>query len=331
MANVNMNRRDVLKTIGAGAAAAAIGTAMCAAEPPPAGKKAKPTGKLTLGIFTSVYAHLPLAEAVQRIKADGFGGVVLEGAFKDIRFDPWKPDWDVLKKITAALQKEDLRVAGLYGYYNVIDPDPARRQHGQARIELLIKEWKRFGSPIVSTETGSFNPQSEFEDDPKNHTPEGYAECRKAFETLVRAAEKTKAIIAIEPYWHNCIDSIERAERLFHDISSPSLKLTMDPCNFYRPEDLPKMKPMLEEMFKRLGPQIVIAHAKDVIANGKDTGLPAAGLGAMDYPTFLKLLAGLKKDLFLMIEHLNLDDVPRARDFVNDQMKKVLAAPPAGK
>ena len=331
MSNANLNRRELLKVIGTGAAVAAIGTSICAAEPAQVKKKRKPAGKLTLGIFTSVYSHLPLEEAVKRIKADGFGGVVLEGIFKDVRFDPWSPDFEVLKKMTDALQKENLAVAGLYGYYNVIDPDVQRRKRGQARIELLIKEWKRFGSPIVSTETGSFNPQSEFEDDPKNHTPEGYAECRKAFETLVRAAEKTKAIIAIEAYWHNCIDSIERAERLFHDISSPSLKLTMDPCNFYRPEDMSKITPVLEDMFKRIGPQTVIAHAKDVKQGPNGQELPAAGLGAMDYPTLMKLLVGLKKDLFVMIEHLGIDDVPRARDFVKGHMDRALAASAAGK
>lgn len=325
MTSSNLNRRELLKALGAGAAAATLGSPASAAEADlPPTTRPKPPGKLKLGVFTSVYSGLPLDEAAKRIKADGFTAVVNEGAFKDISFDPWKPDWADLKRITKALEREGLATAGLYGYYNVIDPDPARRQHGQARMDLLIKEWKRFGSPIISTETGSFNPQSEFADDEKNHTPEGYAACRKAFETLVRAAEKTGAIIAIEPYWHNCIDSIASAERLFHDIDSPSLKLTMDPCNFFRPEELPKMKPMLEEMFKRVGPQTVIAHAKDVTDAGKDTGLPAAGLGVLDYPTFLRLLAALGKDLHLMVEHLDLDGVPRARDFVKDQIKKTL-------
>jgi sugar phosphate isomerase/epimerase len=329
--STNLNRRDLLKAIGAGATAAAAGipAALAADDNPSA-----PSGhahKIKLAIFTSVYGHLPLDEAAKRIKADGFAGVVLDYAFKDVRFDPWAPDFDALKKITAALDREGLQVAGLYGYYNVIDPDAARRKRGEARIDLLIKNWKRFGSPVISTETGSFNPQSEFEDSEKNHTEEGYAECRRAFERLARAAEKTGAVIAIEAYWHNCIDSIDRADRLFRDIDSPSLKLTMDPCNFFRPEDLPKMKPMLEDMFKRLGPRTVIAHAKDVKQTPAGQELPAAGLGVLDYPTFLRLLAGLDKDLFLALEHLNLDDVPRARDYVKAQMQKALVVPDAGK
>jgi sugar phosphate isomerase/epimerase len=326
---MNLNRRELLKVLGAGvasAAAAAMGaTAVGAQEKNDrkrAGRKGK-KGNLKLGIFASVYEGLPLDEAVRKIKEDGFAGAVLNYGFKDVQFDPMKPDWDALKRMTAAFEKQDLQVAGLYGYYNVIDPDPARRKYGEDRIELLIKNWKRFGSPIISTETGSYNPKSEFLEDPKNFTEEGYKDCRAAFERLVREAEKNKAIIAIEPYWRNIIGTVERTERLFKDIPSESLMLTMDPCNYFRNQDLPKMRPMLNEMFTRFGGRTVIAHAKDVKANGDAQELPAAGLGVLDYPTYLRDLIGLGKDLFLVIEHLKIDDVKRARDYVRGQMAKV--------
>ena len=97
----------------------------------------------------------------------------------------------------------------------------------------------------------------------------------------------------------------------------------MDPCNYFRPEELPQMQPMLEDMFRRLGDRIVIAHAKDVKAAPSGTDLPAAGLGVLDYPLFLRLLAKLNRPLDLVIEHLTLPDVPRARDFVKGHLAKV--------
>ncbi len=108
---------------------------------------------------------------------------------------------------------------------------------------------------------------------------EGYQKCRAAIEKLVRQAEKCGAILSIEPYWQNVIDSIDRAERLFRDVDSPSLRLVMDPCNYYRKQDLPDTVPMLKEMFKRLGDKIIIAHAKDVKASANGTDLPASGKG----------------------------------------------------
>jgi sugar phosphate isomerase/epimerase len=103
----------------------------------------------------------------------------------------------------------------------------------------------------------------------------------------------------------------------------PGLKLVMDPCNYYRKDELSRMDPMLEEMFRRLGKKIVLAHAKDVKASVDGTDLPAAGRGVLDYPLFLRLLAGLNREINLIVEHLTLDDVPRARDYVLSQFDKI--------
>ena len=115
------------------------------------------------------------------------------------------------------------------------------------------QELEAAGLPNVSTETGTFNPKSDWVDSPENATEQGYLQCRSALEKLARMAEKAGAVVSIEPYWRNVIDSIDRTERLFREVNSPALKLVMDPCNYFRKEDLPRMKPMLEDMFRRLG------------------------------------------------------------------------------
>ena len=322
-----MTRRDVLKAVGAGAAALAT-QASLAAEPKADSKgkldvKAKVRKNLKLGIFTSVYSELPLEEAARRIKEDGFGGVVCDYSFKDVHFDPLAPDWKAAGKIRTTLEKNGIEVVGLFGYYNVVDPDAAKRKAGEAKMDMLITNWKRLGSPIVSTETGTFNTESQWKESPDNSTEKGYATCRQALQKHARTAEKAGAIVAIECYWRNVIDSAERAERLFREVKSPALKLTMDPCNFFRNEDLARMKPMLEDMFKRVGRETVIAHAKDVKASAKGPDLPAAGKGVLDYPLYLRLLSKLDKELWLVVEHLKIDDVARARDYVKAQIDRL--------
>jgi sugar phosphate isomerase/epimerase len=285
--------------------------------------RAKAKRNLKLAIFTGVYSRFPLEEAARRIKADGFSGVVLENNFADLHFDPFAPDWDVARKITEGLSRQGLKIVGLYGYYNVVDPDPAKRRRGEQRMELLINNWKRFECPNISTETGTFNPQSEWVESPENSTEKGFEQCRDALAKLARAAEKTGAIISIETYWRNVIDSASRAERVFREVNSPALKLVMDPCNFFRKEDLPRMKDLLEDIFRRVGRQTVLAHAKDVKGAADGTDLPAAGRGVLDYPLFLRLLAGLDRELYLAIEHLTFDDVARSRDYVLAQFEKI--------
>lgn len=309
------NRRDWLKLTGA----AALGLPLLAQAAPDLRARAKK--RLKLGVFMGVYAGLPLEEAARRIAADGFQGVVFQDGFADVKFDPWAPDWDKLRRITETLAKHKLKVVGLYGYYNVVDPDLARRQRGERRMQMFIENWKRFGCPIITTETGTFNEKSEWLESPENATEQGYQACRAALAALVKAAKRSGAVLTIETYWRNVIDSIQRTKRVMRDV--PGLKLTMDPCNYFRKEELPRMDPMLEEMFQKLGKQIVLAHAKDVKASADGTDLPAAGTGVLNYPLYLRLLAGLNRDLFLVIEHLTLPDVPRARDYVLSQFDKI--------
>ena len=310
-----LNRRRWLKLTGA----AAAGLPFVSHAAPDLRAKAKKN--LKLGVFTGVYAGLPLEEAARRIAADGFHGVVLEYGFADIGFDPWAPDLDKARQITRTLAKHNLKVAGLFAYYNVVDPNAARRQRGELRMRVLMENWKQLGSPVISTETGTLNEKSEWAESPENATEQGYQACRAALEKLAREAKQHGAILSIEPYWRNVIDTIARADRMLRDV--PGLKLVMDPCNYYRKEDLSQMDPMLEEMFRRLGKQIVLAHAKDVKAAAEGTDLPASGRGVLNYPLFLRLLAGLNRELFLIIEHLTLDDVPRARDYVLSQFDKI--------
>jgi sugar phosphate isomerase/epimerase len=267
---------------------------------------------------------MPVAEAAQRIRADGFHSAVLEYEFADVRFDPLAPDWNAASKITAAFASAQIRIAALFAYYNIVDPDAARRQRGEQRMRAVLTNWKRLGSPIVCTETGTLNEKSEWAESPENYTDAAYAKCRDVIADLAGHARTAGATLAIEVYWRNVIDSAARAEKLFHDVASPALQLVMDPCNYYRNSDLPNMAPMLRDIFRRVGSHTVIAHAKDVKATPTGQDLPAAGFGVMDYPVFLGLLARLDKPLDLIIEHLELDDVPRARDYVLAQFDKIV-------
>lgn len=284
--------------------------------------KSEARRNLKLAIFSSVYGQLPLETAAQRIKLDGFTGVLTDFVFADVRFDALSPDWEAARKITSSFERHGLKIAGIAAYYNVVDPDAERRKKGENRIRCYIENWKRLGSPIICTETGTLNAKSEWLESPENDTEAAYLECRSRIQSLVTAAQKTRAVVAIEAYWRNVISSVEKTARLFRDIKSPALGLVMDPCNYFRNQDLDKMQPMLEEVFRLVGSKTVLAHAKDVKYSLDGPDLPAAGLGVLDYPLYLKLLAGLNKPLYLALEHLGMEDVPRARDYVLKQFDR---------
>lgn len=308
-----ITRRHCLQLAGA----AAIGAWTASAEAKHLVAKAKKN--IRLGIFAHVYRQFPLEEATARIKAAGFRSVITDFNFADVRFDLAQPDWEAVKKVRASLDRQGLAVAGLYGYYNVVAPDSDTRRKGRERMECLLANWKQFGSPHVTTETGTYTSKTAQGDSAE----EGYQEVKRELTGLVKLAEKSGAVVNIEVSWTNVIGTIERAERLCREIPSPALKLTLDPANFFRPQDLPRMKPMLEEMFRRLGPQIVLAHAKDVRATGDKLEYPPAGQGTIDYVTFLGLLAQLERPIDLVLEYLKLEEVARTISFLQDTMEKL--------
>jgi len=310
-------RRDWLKAVGVGL----LGSQVWGAADDDLRAKAKKN--LILGIDAGVYGRLPVAEAARRIKEDGFSGVLTHFSFADGTFNPLKPDWAVGDKIRRSFEQHEIHVASLYGYYNVVDPDLARRKLGEARMEFFIANWKRLGCPVIATETGTFNRQSEWLDAPENFTEAAFVQCRDSLARLVRAAEKAGATIALEVYWRNVIGTIDRVTRLMREIDSPALKLVMDPANYFRNEDFPRMQTMLQEMIQRFGGKIALAHAKDVKAVPDGPEHPAAGKGSLDYPLFLRLLAQLDRKMDLLLEHVALDDVPRARDYVRTQFDKI--------
>lgn len=319
-----INRRSWLRAAGATLAASQLPWLVSpASAAEDTTLQAKARQNIRLGVHTGPYISLPLAEAARRIAEQGFTGVLTEYTFADVRFDPLAPDWQAAKKIVRTFEQHGIEIVASFGYVNIVDPIPERRQRGLARMACLIENWKRLGCVNVSTETGTFNTESDWIDAPENLTEEGYVQCRTALEQLARMAEKAGAVVSIEPYWRNVIDSIDRTERIFRDIQSPALRLVMDPCNYPRQEDLPRLRPMLEDLFQRLGDYIVVAHAKDVVASADGTDTPAAGHGVLDYPHYLGLLARLDRPLHLLLEHVTLDDVPRARDYVRDAFARV--------
>lgn len=312
-----MTRRDCLKIAGA----AALGGWTVSAEAKHLWTKARKNFRL--GIIAHAYQKFPLEEATARLKADGLRSVVTSFNFADVRFDLAKPDWDAVKKVRAALDRQGLAVAGLYGYYNMSASDLELRRKGRERMEFLLTHWKQFGSPHVTTETGRYTTNTDPSKAAKNTSEEGYQELKREVAGLVKLAEKTGAVVNIEVSWTNVIGTIDRAERLCREIASPALKLTLDPANFFRPQDLPRMKPMLEDMFRRLGPYVAMAHAKDVRAKGDKLEYPPAGQGQIDYLTFLSLLAQLDRPIDLVLEYLKLEQVPSTVGFLRGVMDKL--------
>ena len=106
--------------------------------------------------------------------------------------------------------------------------------------------------------------------------------------------------LAFEPEVSNVVDSARKGRLLLDTLRSPRLKVVMDGANIFHAGELAQMRAILEEAIDLLGPDIVLAHAKDLRHDG-EAGNLAAGTGRLDYPLYLSLLqrAGFTGPLIL--------------------------------
>ncbi len=199
--------------------------------------------------------------------------------------------------------KRGITVAGLGAPANMIDPDPAGRQHTVARLLKLIPACESLGTNVIATCSGSRNPESMWRDHPDNASPEAWADLRNTLEQVLPAAEAAGVVIAIEPEYNNIVKSPAKARRLIDEMASPALKVIMDAANIFGKDDLPRMTEILDEAFDLLGDHIAFAHGKD-LDHGGDAGHLAAGTGKLDYAHYVSLLCSLPFDVPVILHGL---------------------------
>lgn len=239
-----------------------------------------------------------------------------------------------------AFRRANLPICAISGYTNITHPDREERGRRVGALKEIIRNARDLGTPYVISETGTFNTESDWVHHARNETEEGYQEALDVIAELAQEAYDHGAVFLVENYVNNVIGSAPELLRLFAHLPHSGLGLLMDPTNYFDGTNIDDVDATLNTMFDALGDRIKIAHAKDckravdtsekhVEIEGPEANtfrgagaveLPAAGLGVLNYDLYVKRLARLHPNIPLIIEHLDEDDVPRAKKFVDDRL-----------
>ncbi len=295
---------------------------------------------LQVGIFTAYFPYT-LEETAKRIRTHGFNTVQLDLSFKDMDLSNENITSENCKKIRDTFRQYDLPICAVSGYTNLVHPDPDRRRQNIERLKQIIRHARELGTPYVISETGTFDPDSDWVHHPKNKTEDGYEICRDIIADLAQCAHKHGAIFCTETYVNNVIGSVEETLRIFADIPHPALGLLMDPTNYFEDHNIDDMDNVIGHIFDTLSDDIKIAHAKDVKRAASDQGvqladidageghalrgvgkieLPPPGLGSLNYDLYLQRLSRSHPNIPIIIEHLDEADVPRAKRFLDAKL-----------
>lgn len=298
---------------------------------------------MSVGIFTGYFPYT-LDETIQRIKGIGFTTVQLDTSFKDIVLRPGPTAPDDCRRVADAFRDANLPISCIAAYRNLTHPNPEIRRAHIDYVKFVLKHARLLGTPYVASEAGTFNEESDYIPDPKNETEEGYKECRAILADLAQYASDHGAVFLLETYVNNVIGTIERTDRIVHDLDSTGFGLLMDPTNYFETHNIDDIDGTLNAIFDApLVQYIKCAHAKDV-KRSTDAAekyatidaspahsfrgigaieMPAPGLGTLNYELYLKHLSARHPNLPLIIEHLEEADVPRAKRFIDERLKAI--------
>ncbi len=296
---------------------------------------------MQVGIFTGYFPYT-LEETAKRIRDIGFNTVQLDVSFKNMDLSTDSITKEKCNTIRDTFRRHNLPISGISGYTNLVHPEPAKRTKNLNHLKQIIRYAHELGSPYVISETGTFDPESDWVHHPKNKTEEGYEECRGVIQEIVDFSRNHGVTFLIETYVNNVIGSITETQRLFADIKDYHLGLLMDPTNYFEDHNIDKMDETLNQIFNALSDKITISHAKDVKRASHSKGvqladidaseahalrgvgmieLPAPGLGALNYDLYLKRLSKQHPNIPIIIEHLEESDVPRAKKFLDEKLE----------
>jgi sugar phosphate isomerase/epimerase len=218
-------------------------------------------------------------------------------------------DPQMAREIEKAFAAENVVIAEVGAWKNILDPDPQKRRENLAYVIDRLALADMVNARCCVDIAGSYNSEIWYGPHPENLSQKFFDEtvenCRKIIDEI--KPKRTK--FTIEMMGWNLPDSTDSYLKLIRAVDRPAFGVHLDPFNlvnsptrFYRNAEL------IQDCFDKLGRWIVSCHAKDLAWNvGMNIHFVEVipGRGKIDYQPYLKGLAALPVDAPLMLEHLS--------------------------
>ena len=285
-------------------------------------------------IISPRYMRRTVEETFDAVMAHKLDCIQFNFACAGLESMPDKIDCALAKRIGAAARERDLHMAAVSGTFNMIDPDPKSRADGFRRLEVIAANCRAIGTNLITLCTGTRDPKDMWRAHPDNDSTDAWRDLVNGMRHALQIAEKHDVRLGVEPEPANVVNSAAKARRLLDEMKSPRLKIVMDGANLEdrgrarlssarresaeaderRAED----RRALPEAFELLGRDIIIAHAKDVAADGS---FVAAGQGVLDYDLYIHLLRRVKFSGPLILHALSEAEVDGVTEFLRRKLR----------
>jgi sugar phosphate isomerase/epimerase len=245
---------------------------------------------MRLGIFAKTFAGTDPQIILGAVKTAGFAVAQYNMACSGLDAMPAQIPEPVAKAVREAALSNEVELAAVSGTYNMIHPDLKKREEGHVRLAVLAKACATLGTNLITLCTGTRDPLDQWHEHPGNNSPEAWRDLVASMERALAIAEQNNITLGIEPELGNVVNSAPKARALIDMLQSPRVKIIFDPANLFEIATLEQQHRIVSEAIDLLGPDIVMAHAKDRNADGS---FATAGKGVLDFPHYLSCLRAL--------------------------------------
>ncbi len=217
-------------------------------------------------------------------------------------------DKDRIAAIRSAFAAENVVVAEVGAWKNMLDPDEAVRKANIEYVTSRLALADAVGARCCVDIAGSYNPKYWYGMDPKNLTSEFFDATVENCRRVIDAVKPTRTRFTIEMMPWSLPDGADSYVRLIQAVDRPVFGVHLDVCNAVNtPAKFYNTKAVIEDCFGKLGRWIISCHAKDlawVPEYNMHFAEVVPGRGVLDYRAYLRELSRLPIDAPLMLEHL---------------------------
>jgi sugar phosphate isomerase/epimerase len=212
------------------------------------------------------------------------------------------------REIVKAFAAENVVIAEVGAWKNMMDPDAAKRRENRQYVAQRMALAEAVAARCCVDIAGSYNPASWYGPHPKNLSREFFDATVENCRNVIDAVKPKRTKFTIEMMGWSVPDGPESYLKLIKAVDRPSFAVHMDVCNgINSPTRFYGNTAFIGECFRTLGPWITSCHAKDLewkVELNVHFAEVIPGRGSLDYAAYLKELTKLPVDAPLMLEHL---------------------------
>ncbi len=212
-----------------------------------------------------------------------------------------------IRALIAAFAEQDVVIAEVGAWVNMLDPDAANRRKNMAYVTDRLALAEELGARCCVNIAGSFNPEVWYGPDPRNISQEYIDATVENVRCLIDTVKPVRTKFTIEMSPWNFPSSADEYLRLIRAVDRQAFAVHVDICNLINsPYRMYRNSEVIREVYRKLGRWVASTHIKDlewVTAMAVCFQETVPGRGRMDYRTWLLEVSRLPGDAPLMLEH----------------------------